>query len=142
MKVYADTSFLLSLYYLDAHSAEAERRIQRSSPSLFLTPLTELELANALQLRVFRGEASPAEIRAACRELENDIQSGVFNAVPMPAETYRVAHRMSTKKTSTLGVRTLDILHVACATLLNAERFWTFDARQTQLARAEGLRLR
>ena len=142
MKVYADTSFLLSLYYLDAHSAEAERRIQRSSPSLFLTPLTELELANALQLRVFRGEASPAEIRAASRELENDIQSGVFNAVSMPAETYRVAHRMSTKKTSTLGVRTLDILHVACATLLNAERFWTFDARQTQLARAEGLRLR
>jgi len=142
VKVYADTSFLLSLYYLDAHSAEAERRIQRSSPSLFLTPLTELELANALQLRVFRGEASPAEIRAASRELENDIQSGVFNAVPMPAETYRVAHRMSTKKTSTLGVRTLDILHVACATLLNAERFWTFDARQTQLARAEGLRLR
>lgn len=142
MKVYADTSFLVSLYYLDAHSAEAERRIQRAAPSLFLTPFTELELSNALQLRIFRGEASPAEIRASASVLENDIRSGVFTPVPMPAEIYQVARRMSARKTSTLGVRTLDILHVACATLLKADRFWTFDARQTQLARSEGLRLR
>ena len=142
MKVYADTSFLVSLYYLDAHSAEAERRIQRSVPSLFLTPLSELELGNALQLRIFRGEASPAEIRAASSELESDIRDGVFTPVPMPADTYQLARRMSTKKTSAIGVRSLDIVHVACATLLKADRFWTFDARQTQLARAQGLRLR
>ncbi|HME36148.1 MAG TPA: type II toxin-antitoxin system VapC family toxin [Candidatus Sulfotelmatobacter sp.] len=141
MKVYADTSFLVSLYYLDAHSAEAARRVNPGR-ELFLTPLAELELVNALQLRVFRGEASPAEIYAARKELEGDIRAGVFSAVQMPLEAYELARRISTKRTAALGGRTLDILHVACAKLLRAERFWTFDVRQAELARAEGLRLR
>ena len=38
-----------------------------------------------------------------------------------------------------LGVRTLDTLHVACALKLRAEQFWTFDSRQTKLAKAVGL---
>lgn len=141
MKVYADTSFLVSLYYLDAHSAEAARRVN-PGPKLFLTPLAELELVNALQLRVFRGEASPAEIHAARKELDGDIRAGVFSAAQMPLEAYELARRISTKRTASLGGRTLDILHVACAKLLQADRFWTFDVRQAELARAEGLRLR
>jgi predicted nucleic acid-binding protein len=39
----------------------------------------------------------------------------------------------------TLGVRTLDSLHVACALELRAKRFWTFDERQARLAEAAGL---
>jgi predicted nucleic acid-binding protein len=141
VKVYPDTSFLVSLYYLDAHSAEAARRVIPGS-DLFLTPLAELELVNALQLRVFRAEASPAEIHAARKELDGDIRAGVFSAVQMPLEAYELARRISTKRTASLGGRTLDILHVACAKLLQADRFWTFDVRQAELARAEGLRLR
>ena len=36
---------------------------------------------------------------------------------------------------SYFGLRTLDILHVASALLLQAERFWTFDQRQSELAK-------
>lgn len=39
----------------------------------------------------------------------------------------------------TLGVRTLDSLHVACAMELSAQKFWTFDERQAKLAEAAGL---
>ena len=39
----------------------------------------------------------------------------------------------------TLGIRTLDSLHVACALELKAEKFWTFDERQARLAEAVGL---
>ena len=39
----------------------------------------------------------------------------------------------------TLGVRTLDSLHVACALELGADKFWTFDERQAKLAEAVGL---
>jgi len=38
-----------------------------------------------------------------------------------------------------LGTRTLDSLHVACALELKAEKFWTFDERQAKLAEAVGL---
>jgi predicted nucleic acid-binding protein len=142
VKVYADTSFLASLYFLDVHSSEAERRVRQASPIFFLTPLLELELVNALQLRMFRGEASASEIRASKSDLEKDIGSGVFATVPIPMETYELARRFATKRTSTIGARTLDILHVACASLLDADEFWTFDARQAALAKAEGLKRR
>ena len=39
----------------------------------------------------------------------------------------------------TLGIRTLDSLHVACALELRADRFWTFDDRQGRLAEIVGL---
>jgi predicted nucleic acid-binding protein len=142
VNVYADTSFLVSLYYLDVHSSDAELRVQKFKPALFLTPLTELELVNALQLRVFRKEASAAKIRSAINDLEGDIRGGVFSMVSMPPDAYQLAQRISLRKTAAIGVRTLDILHVACAALLRADKFWTFDSRQQDLALAEGLQLR
>ena len=46
---------------------------------------------------------------------------------------------LSKKYGPTLGVRTLDSLHVACALELKADKFWTFDERQAKLAEAVGL---
>jgi predicted nucleic acid-binding protein len=49
------------------------------------------------------------------------------------------AQALAGKHTGRLGVRSLDILHVAVALELQAEAFLTFDRRQARLARAEGL---
>jgi hypothetical protein len=38
-----------------------------------------------------------------------------------------------------VGGSALDILHVACALILRADTFLTFDKRQAKLARAAGL---
>jgi predicted nucleic acid-binding protein len=142
LKVYADTSFLVSLYSLDAQSAKAARVVHRLEPSVFLTPLVELELSNALELRVFRKEATTAEIRAARAEVQNHIADGFFTMAAMPITVYELARRIALKQTAAKGARTLDILHVASAILLRAEKFWTFDERQATVARTEGLRLR
>lgn len=142
MKVYADSSFLVSLYCLDVHSVRAAEDVQRSKPELMLTPLTELELTNALELRVFRNEASISEIRAARAELQQHIADGFFRMVAMPVTAYEFSRRIALKQTATRGTRTLDILHVASAVLLRAEKFWTFDTRQAKAARDEGLKLR
>lgn len=40
-----------------------------------------------------------------------------------------------------LGTRTLDVLHVASAVALGAQRFVTYDIRQAALAKAVGLRV-
>ena len=136
MKVYADTSFLVSLYSPDAHSIIAAREIQRLDPIVMLTPLGELELANALELRIFRKEATAAAIRAAQTKIREHVGAGFFSFQPMPPAVYERALRMARRHTARLGVRTLDILHVACAALLEAERFLTFDDRQRRLARA------
>lgn len=142
MRVYADTSFLVSLYCPDAHSARAAQDVRRFSPMLILTPLTELELTNALELRVFRKEAAAAEIRAAQAELQKHIRGGFFSNAAMPVTAHELARRIALRHSATKGARTLDILHVASAVLLEAEKFWTFDHRQARLAQAEGLKLR
>lgn len=108
--------------------------------ALLMTQLGEVELCNALELRVFRKEATATEIRRALTEFEEHIRGGVFELKAMPASAYQRARQITRKHTAVLGVRTLDILHVAAALLLGAERFWTFDQRQLELAKAEGLR--
>lgn len=141
MRVYADTSFLVSLYSPDIHSASAAAIVARSAASVLLTPLGELELLNALELRIFRKEASAGEVRQARACLQQHIADGFFSLEAMPDTVYERARQISRRRSATLGLRTLDILHVASAILLDGARFLTFDQRQERLARAEGLRV-
>jgi predicted nucleic acid-binding protein len=138
---YADTSFLVSLYTLDANSSRAAA-IMGAKPVLLLTPFGELELMNALELRSFRKELSRREVKQARAIFESDRNSGIFSLQPAPAVIYEVAARISRRRTSQLGARTLDILHVASALVLKAEALFTFDERQRSLAKAEHLRTR
>jgi len=57
----------------------------------------------------------------------------------LPLSTYATSIRLARQHEPTLGVRTLDTLHVAAALELKATRFWTFDERQAKLAEAQGL---
>ena len=140
MNAYADTGFLVSLYSLDTNSSRAASEIGRRNPTLLLTPLGELELANALELRVFRGEARASEVRTAQTRVREHIESGFFALQAMPVSVYGRAEQIARRRTSHLGLRTLDIIHVASALLLQAHLFLSFDRRQLELARAEGLR--
>ena len=142
MKAYADTSFLISLYTPDVHSTAAATRMARAKTILFLTPFGEAELTNALELRLFRREIDRAEAKAALVAFEQDVRNGVFSLQPMAAAVCQRAKQLSRKHTAALGVRTLDVLHVAAALVLQAEAFYTFDTQQGKLAQAEGLRVK
>ncbi len=140
MSAYADTSFLASLYIPDSNSARAAHRMRRIELPVFLGSLGELELINALRLRLFRKELNPAEVRAALAMFRDDLRNGIVGVTPMPDEVFAQAERLASKHTAQLGTRTLDILHVACALALRAESFHTFDDRQKRLAAAVGMR--
>ncbi|MFB3923048.1 MAG: type II toxin-antitoxin system VapC family toxin [Terriglobia bacterium] len=141
MSTYADTSFLVSLYLADANSATAAQ-VMRSQPEVFLTPLGEVELINALELALFRRQFRAAAIRAGQAAFREDVARGVYSLQPIPATAYELAGRLARRRSSRLGTRTLDILHVASALILRAQPFLTFDDRQRQLAQAEGLGVR
>ena len=136
---YADTSFLVSLYLPDVHSPVAWAAM-KSRPYLYLTPLHELELVNAIQLAVFRKLIRRTEAKAVLRNFESD-RGGVFALTPIPIESYAGAEQLARRHTSTLGTRSLDILQVATALVLKPDVFFTFDDRQRRLARAERLRV-
>ena len=142
MSTYADTSFLVSLYVLDDNSPKASAIFADVSFPFLLTPLLEAEIVNAFYLRIFRKESGEKQIRASLEFFGKDVRSGVFELKSFSNEIFRQASQISTRRTPKFGTRTLDLLHVASAVLLQTERFCTFDIKQAELARAEGLVVR
>jgi predicted nucleic acid-binding protein len=141
LSAYADTSFLVSLYILDANSERAAAQFKRATLPILLTSFGELELANALFLRVFRKELAASKVRVAHALARKDIADGVFQWKPISGDMFEKAKQISQRRTPRLGTRTLDVLHVASALVLEADFFYTFDRSQAKLASAEGLRV-
>lgn len=139
---YADTGFLCSLYAPDAHSSRVTSRMKRQELPLPVTWLHQLELRNALRLRVFRAEITPSQRDASLNLFLSDLAAGVLAlASPAIPEVTMEAERLSAQHSERLGTRSLDILHVASAVVLGNAEFLTFDKRQALLARAAGLRV-
>jgi predicted nucleic acid-binding protein len=138
---YADTSFLASLYIPDANSVEAARQMQRRSLPVLITALGELELVNAIQLRLFRREVRLSEARAANAAFRTDLRDGVFAIRALPEDVYARARQLASKWSAKLGTRSLDIMHVAAAIGLRANVLHSFDARQRTLAEAVKLKI-
>jgi predicted nucleic acid-binding protein len=138
LTIYADSSFFVSLYVVDGHSKEAWRRMS-SRAALWLTSLNRVEFAHAVFLQVFWKKATSAEAESAMRAFHRDDQAGIWRVADLPPKSIDRSIDLARQYGPSLGVRTLDSLHVACAMELGAERFWTFDERQAKLAKAVGL---
>ena len=141
MSVYADTSVLVSYYLSDANSVRANVLLNSVSDSLIFTRLHRLEFANALELGVFRGHFTRSQADETWRDLVADIRAGRLQrtAVNWPS-VFRTATNLSRQFSATIGSRSLDLLHVAAARVLGNSEFLSFDQRQSELARAIGLR--
>ena len=113
--------------------------MKKAKLPILLTAFGELELTNALSLRVFRKELLPSRVKAARALIRKDIEDGVFLLSPLSAEICEKAKQIARRQTPRLGTRTLDVLHVASALVLRTDTFYTFDRRQRRLAKTAGL---
>ena len=141
MRIYADTSFLLSLYSFDGNSAAATRAIRASARERFITILGELEVVNAVGLRVFRKEITAVQAQSSLSDFEKDLHDGVFQLRGLSDLVFDRARELSRQTTAKLGTRTADLLHVAAALELGVEYLFSFDKRQRKLAQSIGLKL-
>lgn len=141
MKIYADTSFLLALYSLDANSAPAAQTMRASTGEIYITVLGELEVVNAMWVRIFRKELSGPQARSSLRDFENDMRDGILLLRPLPEQVFERAAQLSRQTSARLGTRTADLLHVAAALELAAEYLYSFDQQQRKLARDVGLKV-
>lgn len=140
MTVYADTSFFVSLYLPDQHTAEAERLLT-SRPALWMTPLHMAEWVHAVEQHVFRKAISRQQADQFIRRFQDHLDQRLWREIDVPEKAFQVCIELAYQHAGRLGVRTLDTLHVASALELQAEHFWTFDQRQAKLATAVGLRV-
>jgi predicted nucleic acid-binding protein len=140
LTIYADTSFFVSLYVEDSHSAATEEMMS-SDPTVWFTSLHFAECTHAISQQVFRGKLSGAAAEQVYRNLERDRNVGIWTETAIPQLAFDACADLARKYGPRLGTRTLDSLHVACALELKVEQFWTFDERQAKLAKETGLRI-
>ena len=141
MNVYADSSFIVSLYLTDANSELARRRMSER-PRLWLTPLHRAEWTHAVAQGVFRSVISHYQAEQFYSAFEAGRQRELWVEVALPEMAFETCVQIAKQHGARIGPRTLDTLHVASALELRAEQFWTFDERQAKLARAVGLKVR
>jgi len=138
--IYADTSFLYSLYALDGNTSRAIAVYEsdRRRP-LLLTPWQRFEFRNTVRRAAheFRRARKPVpfDVGNVLKQLDNDLKTGVLrHAEPDWRETIRVAEQISAAHTEANGQGGVDTCHIAAAVLLQADSFWTFDADQAATA--------
>ena len=122
---YADTGFIVSLYLEELTSERARASMASRAEPLALIPLLRLEMRNAFNLAVNRRRITATQRDGHFAAIEEDIANGVFVDVALSgADLYREAAVLSDRYTPTLATRSLDLLHVAAASLLGAKRRW------------------
>jgi predicted nucleic acid-binding protein len=140
LSVYFDSSIITKWYLPEADSAAALRLRARHEPPATLTHLHRVELTTAWHLKVFRRELRIETVMQALADLEQDVDAGVWEPPSYDlADVHTRAEHLARRHAATLGIHSLDMLHVAAALALGATRFVTSDRRQASLAKAAHL---
>jgi predicted nucleic acid-binding protein len=138
--IFCDSSFLVALYLGTQSHSKTAREIAVTFASGIPYPwLIELELCTALR-RILADKRDL--LSKTIRNIKAAQKEGIL--VECEPDFKRVtvyALELSERYTATLGLRTLDILHVATALELRADTLASFDIRQRKLAASVGLKL-
>lgn len=98
--------------------------------------------SGSARLAAQRGLITEAIQEAALAALDDDFAQGRYvQADLLRCATLERAAQLSREHTSSIGCRSLDVLHVASAIELELKNFATIDLRHQQLVRAAGLEL-
>jgi predicted nucleic acid-binding protein len=141
--IYCDTSFILALYVeRDFFHVPASRLAAKFKEPIPLTLLSELELVNGIRRSLAAKIITVAEHDRIFRQIAEDESQGILvRRAVHQADYFAKARELSKKFTPELSARSLDILHVAAALLLQARDFGSFDEKQRVLAAKAGLKL-
>lgn len=137
--IYLDTSAFLKLYLRESGSQAVQDFVAAQDDPLPVWEILESELTNALRLKVFWQEITEEQAESQIARYHQRKQQGFYHVPEIDRGALMDAFRMLSQKTPRSGCRTLDILHVACASLLKPQAFLTFDDRQRALAEHAGL---
>jgi hypothetical protein len=139
LKVYADSSLLVSAFTTEAAS-EAARASIAGLPegALFTSRWCQTEVASALALKARRGEL-PTQLWAQILHRISDLLVGAATFVPIHDALFLAAGEMIER--SALPLRGPDALHLAIAQSGGAS-VWTLDKEMAAAGQAFGLDVR
>ncbi len=139
--IYLDTSALLKLYIRENGSSRVQELISQQDDPLPLTDILEMELTNALRLKVYWQEITVAQADEQLAFLADRKRRGLYVVPEVSRAALMATFRNLSSLTPELGCRTMDILHVAWAKQLQVTSFISFDQRQIALAQRAALKV-
>jgi predicted nucleic acid-binding protein len=142
VSLYYDSGVLVKLYVREDRSDEVTRFVARRGESVAVNHLHELEICNALRLKRFRDEIDDVQLAASLGMIAADFAE---RRLIRHEADWQVIHdeaeRLSAVTGATVGVRTIDVIHIAAALTQMATGVVSFDRRQLAAARMSGLRV-
>ena len=142
MSLYYDSGVLVKLYVREDRSDEVTRFVARRGESVAVNRLHEFEIRNALRLKRFRDEIDDVQLAASLGMIAADFAE---RRLIRHEADWQVIHdeaeRLSAVTGATVGVRTIDVIHIAAALTQMATGVVSFDRRQLAAARMSGLRV-
>ncbi len=145
MRIYADTSFLVSIYLkIDSLHLRAVEEVGTwtEPPELPLTPFAIVEIENTFSRLQHKGRLTAKEVTALLGLLKEDIGGGFLRSAPLRAyEWMETARDLSRRVTPRTGTRTLDVLHLSIAKAERSTHLASFDTNQRRAAEAAGFKL-
>ena len=140
MSLYYDSGVLVKLYVREESSDAVARFLAMRGETVIVNDLHELEIRNALRLKRFRDEIGNEQLAASMAMLAGDLAAGrlIRGGIDW-GSVCTEAERLSATMTVDIGVRTIDLLHVAAALDRTASGLVSLDHRQRVAARASGL---
>ena len=138
--LYVDTSVIVKLYVKEEHSLNVSNWIIDNNEAIPLTRFHELEFCNAIQLKRFRDEMTMDEAALIMSRFYEHENEGIYFRPHINwTDVFQYAIDLSKNYTGNTGSRTLDLVHIASALSIKADRFLTFDGRQAKIASLTGL---
>lgn len=139
--LYLDTSAFLKLYVREEGSEAVQGVVFGQNDPLPVWDILDMEFTNALWLKVFWGEFQEAEVIRLLGLFQDRHKRGQYFTPDLSRSRLLDRFRRLAQRTPNTGCRTMDILHVAAAMEIGADKFVTFDDRQRNLATFAGLAL-
>jgi predicted nucleic acid-binding protein len=137
--IYLDTSALIKLYIREAGSEDVQAWVAAQDDPLPVWELQEMELTNALYLKVFWKEIALHDAEEQIELFRGRQRQGLYVFPNFERLSWVEEFRRICPETAEMGSRTLDVQHVACALLLKPDSFISYDERQRKLAAKLGL---
>ena len=136
MAVYWDTSCVLKLYCPESESDSETYlgKLESAAAPPLSSVLLATELHFAFQQKFRRNETAGRKPEQLIRRFQTDVGKGRFQLIPLDDDIHREARRICRlcyERPDPIGLRTLDGLHLATATLASCREVVTTDERMS-----------
>ena len=139
MSTYIDTSVLVA-YYIPEKGSQIAQSYLKTQKNLTLSSLTQLEFVSAINKKVIGRQIKNEDALKVIKLFRNNIVEKYFKYILFYDQDVITAEKYMIDFLGNIGLRTLDVLHLAIAFRINCKLFVTADPKQANFSEKLGIK--